>query len=165
MILDLYLAYQFLRRLVTPFTQMDAYRLGIIDDHGNFLKKRKDLRTPEEKKALGVFDILVINLKKIIAKMPGGRTRLASLAAALYLVKEHNSFSEENIDNVLFEMEDKFNFYLEHVEVLYEDAPVNATTGIAGLTPDSLKVPKSAAEKYKKKNASDMLKMIKRKKV
>ena len=45
MIVDLFLVYQFVKRLATPFEKWDAYELGIIDEDGNRLKKIKDFRT------------------------------------------------------------------------------------------------------------------------
>ena len=40
---------------------------------------------------------LVFNVKKLMAKAPGGSTRIASYAAALYLIKENFSVSEKNL--------------------------------------------------------------------
>ena len=45
---DYYLVYRFIKALVTPFKKTKAYRLGIIDDKGNILKKMKDLETSAE---------------------------------------------------------------------------------------------------------------------
>lgn len=97
--IDLFLIYSFVRRLVTPFTEWDAYKLGIIDERGNVLKKRKDLRRQEERKAFGVFDILVLNLKKLLEKLPAGQTRLASYAAALWLIREWKAFTPDTMLN------------------------------------------------------------------
>lgn len=97
MVVDLFLVYQFIRRLATPFNKWDAYKLGIIDDAGKVLIKKKDLTTSEQKKAWGVFDILVANIKKLLAKVPGGSSRLASYAAALFLIKEWNHFSDSSL--------------------------------------------------------------------
>jgi len=54
-IVDLFLVYQFITRLVTPFNQWNAYKLGIINDQGKVLRKRATLSTPEEKSAWGYF--------------------------------------------------------------------------------------------------------------
>jgi hypothetical protein len=97
MILDYYLVYQFVRRLSTPFREWDAYKLGIIDENGNVLKKRRELRTREEKQAFGAFDVMVLNLKKLIERLPAGKTRLASYAAALFLLREWNHFTPNSM--------------------------------------------------------------------
>ena len=94
---DLWMVYSFIRRLITPFTEWEAYKLGIIDERGNVLKKRKELRDQREIKAFGVFDILVLNLKKLLEKLPAGQTRLASYAAALWLIREHKAFTPDSI--------------------------------------------------------------------
>ena len=93
---DLWMVYSFIRRLITPFTEWEAYKLGIIDERGNVLKKRKELRLQPEVKAFGVFDVLVLNLKKLLEKLPAGQTRLASYAAALWLIREHKAFTPES---------------------------------------------------------------------
>lgn len=95
-VVDLWMVYSFIRRLITPFTEWEAYKLGIIDERGNVLKKRKELRRQEEVRAFGVFDVLVLNLKKLLEKLPAGQTRLASYAAALWLIREHKAFTEES---------------------------------------------------------------------
>ena len=88
MIIDMYLLYQFLRRLVSPFEKWEAYKLGIIDSDGNVIKKRRDLGTSEERKAWGYFDILAANLKKLLNKLPGGSSKIGTFAAALLLLRE-----------------------------------------------------------------------------
>ena len=62
---DLFLVYQFIRRLATPFADWEAFKLGIIDENGNILKKRRDLLTIAERKAFGVYDVMVLNLNKL----------------------------------------------------------------------------------------------------
>ena len=93
--LNLFLVYQFLKRLATPFNQWEAFKLGLIDAEGNILKRRKDLKAVKERDAFGVYDLMVLNLKKLLGKVPGGKTRLASYAAALYLLKEWNHFTDQ----------------------------------------------------------------------
>jgi len=97
MIVDLWMVYSFIRRLATPFKEWEAYKLGIIDENGNVLRKRKTLRLKKERDAFGVFDVLVLNLKKLLEKVPGGQSRLASYAAALYLIREWNHFSADSL--------------------------------------------------------------------
>ena len=110
--LDALLTYQFMKRLVTPFNKMEAYKLGLIDENGKFLKTRKDLNTDAERRALGFFDITVINLKKILAKVPGGGSRFGTLAAALFLVKEQANITEKNMDQKLKLFSENFNNHL-----------------------------------------------------
>jgi hypothetical protein len=140
---------------------MPAYEAGLIDADGNFLKNRNSF-TPEEKKKLQMFDVMIINLKKLIAKVPFGKTRIATIAAALYLIRSKpgkNVNEELVLDDT--SLEEGFNNIMKEVEKIYEDGigAVNSTVGIAGLTPDTLGVPVAAAKRYKKKNtkAADIL--------
>jgi len=161
MVVNAFLVYQFIKRLVTPFNKMPAYEAGLIDANGNFLKHRNSF-TPEDRKKLQMFDIMIINLKKLIAKVPFGKTRIATIAAALYLIR---SKPGKNVNEELIlddtSLEEGFNKIMKEVESIYEDGigAVNSTVGIAGLTPDTLGVPVAAANRYKKKNtkAADIL--------
>jgi hypothetical protein len=96
MIVDLFLVYQFIKRLATPFEKWDAFEKGVIDKDGKVLVKKNN-RTPEQKKSWGTYDVMIANIKKLLAKVPGGSSRLASYAAALYLIKEWNHFSEDSL--------------------------------------------------------------------
>jgi len=99
MIVDLFLVYQFIRRLATPFDKWEAFKLGIIDEKGKVLIKRKDFTKKAQRQAWGIYDIMIANLKKILAKVPGGSSRLASYAAALYLIKEYKAFTPDSLIN------------------------------------------------------------------
>ena len=41
MIVDLFLVFQFIKRLSTPFKEWDAYKLGIIDETGQATNQEK----------------------------------------------------------------------------------------------------------------------------
>ena len=86
--IDNLIAFRILYMLVTSFDKTDAFKLGIIDAEGTPLKKIKDLKTSEEKDAYDMLDRLVFSLKRLLGKVPGGKSKLASLAAAYWLVKE-----------------------------------------------------------------------------
>jgi hypothetical protein len=88
MVVDLYLVYSFIKRLITPFDKWEAYKEGVIDEKGNILVKRKDFTRIAQRQSFGIFDQMILNLKKLLAKLPFGSTRLASYAAALWLIKE-----------------------------------------------------------------------------
>jgi len=110
---NIYFVYQFLKKLVTPFEKTEAFKLGIIDEKGKILKKRRDLKGDEEKSAYNLSDTLVWNLKKILGKIPLGKSKLASYAAALWLIKEQGNgkiFVNEK------ELEKQFFDYFEKLE-------------------------------------------------
>ena len=84
--------YKFIRLMSTPFRQMDAYKYGIIDDKGKFLKKSDELTSSKEKKSVDVFNRLIINLKKLIKKIPDPslQAQLRTVATAMVLIKEES---------------------------------------------------------------------------
>jgi hypothetical protein len=122
MILDLYLVYQFLRRLTTPFEEWDAYKLGIIDKNGNIIKKKDQRTTRDEKDAFLTFDLMILKLKKLLEKIPGGQSKLASYAAALWLIREWNHFSDSSTLT-----EDISEESLDESIVLFHDMYINYT--------------------------------------
>lgn len=102
---DLFYAYRFIRLLVTDWENTEAFKLGIIDDEGKVLKKTRELNTSEEKAAYTVFHRLVFNIKRLLNKLPFGKTKLASWATALFLIKEETGMSEEEIIKILKKMD------------------------------------------------------------
>ena len=102
---NIYFVYSFIKRLATPFKSTKAFELGIIDENGKVLKKRSKLKTKEEKEAYTLSDTLVFNLKKVLAKVPGGSTKFASFAAALFLMKEENKNARLYYDQTFLEKE------------------------------------------------------------
>ena len=97
-VFDAYFLYTFLRKITTPFTEMEAYKLGIIDEKGNVIKKSWQRTTPQEKSAFNALDLLVVNLKKIIEKIPLGKTKIANFAAGVYLIKEGRVYPADEDD-------------------------------------------------------------------
>ena len=85
---DTFITYQFIKILTTKWEDMPAYKHGIIDEKGKLLKKYRTLKTNDEKNSYTIFHRVVWNLKRILEKLPFGRTRLASYAAGLFLLKE-----------------------------------------------------------------------------
>lgn len=98
---DVFYTYRFIRILTTKWEDMEAYELGIIDENGENLKKTNQLKTTEEKDAYTIFHRLVFNIKRLLEKLPFGKSKLASYAAALFLLKENTDLSEEQIEDVM----------------------------------------------------------------
>lgn len=97
---DLVYTFRFLKLLVTKFEDTDAYKLGIIDADGKRIKS-KGVVTSEEKAAYTPFHKLVFNIKKLLAKAPGGSSRLATYAAALFLLKEKHNLTDDQLNKIL----------------------------------------------------------------
>jgi len=127
-LVDLYIVYRILKKLVMPFDQWEAYKQGVIDADGNILIKPDDRNTMDKRDSLTTLDVLILNLRKILMKLPFGKTKLANYAAALFLIKEEKNLTEENL-------EEKFVAYMNRQELQEEIA--NMTGGsVAGTTGD-----------------------------
>lgn len=170
MIVDLFLVYQFIRRLATPFEKWPAYEAGVIDKDGNILKGKKERNMRAERESFGIFDLMILKLKRLLAKVPGGSSRLASYAAALWLIREWQHFSKDSLLNESIS-EDLLNeslnlffsrycYYIQLAEdvkeKMIETPTVNVGSGaIAGLGVGSQGEPgltSAQMKKYKKKN-------------
>ena len=116
--IDAFITFRFLKLLVTPFNKTEAFRLGIIDERGKVLRKYKTLERTEERQAYTILHRLVFNVKKLIEKVPGGKSRLASYAAALFLIKEHVREYQDS-DGQLLEKE--LYKYLKDNDLIEED--------------------------------------------
>ena len=112
---DLAYTFRFLALLVTPFNKTKAYEKGIIDEFGKRLKKPPFSSIEEREDYANYytrFIRLVFNVKKLIGKVPGGKSRIASYAAALYLIKEDFGVSERKLKQGLNEYGVDFNDFL-----------------------------------------------------
>lgn len=155
-IVDNLVAYKILSMLVTSFEDTTAYKLGIIDKTGKNLKKASSLKTSEEKDAYSYLHRLVFNMKKIINKLPGGESKLKSLIAALFLVKEYyengsrtTSLMEERYTKIMEVLKNNVTLVEEEIIVkrfLEEEAPANATG--AAVSTDQPKIDKKNIKKY-----------------
>ena len=116
--IDLFVTYRFIKLLVTPFNKTEAYKLGIIDERGKVLRKYRTLERIEERQAYTILHRLVFNVKKLIEKVPGGKSRLASYAAALFLIKEHVAEMNDSNGELL---EKEFYKYLKDNDLLEEE--------------------------------------------
>lgn len=81
------IALQLLTMLCTPFSEFPAYKTGVIDDKGNYLV-RPEYRTLEQRKSIGYLDRLIINVKKLINKLPGGENKIKNVVAGMFLIRE-----------------------------------------------------------------------------
>lgn len=130
-LVDLFVVYQLIKKLTTPFEKTDAFKLGIINAKGRVLRPIASLKTNQEKDAWSWLDILCNNVKRVLAKIPGATSQLFTYAAALYLLrepvdklKEAANWTEGQLtEQLLGPSGDK---YLSEAMYLREDAPANA---------------------------------------
>ena len=100
---DLGYTFRFIRLMVMDWKDWDAYKLGIIDENGKRDKTVK-LDNDEKKSAYTPFIRLAANIKRLVAKIPGGGSRLGSLASALYLIKEKTKINDDQLQKICNKM-------------------------------------------------------------
>ena len=105
-IVDTLIVFRMLKMLTTPWDKMQAYKFGFIDKNGTRIKKidvdgkmvDNNPETTAEKSSLTPLHRVVFNLKKIINKVPFGKSQFASYAVALLMLKEANELGEEQME-------------------------------------------------------------------
>ena len=118
-IIDTLIVFRIIKLLVTPFSKQKAFKLGFIDSKGKRITHnedgtRNDPFTKMEKGSYTLLHRLVLNLKKIIEKVPFGKTQFASYAVALAILKEHCELSDDQAE----ELYEKFYRHLKDTNQL-----------------------------------------------
>ena len=93
---DIAYTFRFIRMMVMDWKDWDAYKQGIIDENGKRNRNVK-LDTDSKRSAYTPFVRLVANIKRLVAKIPGGGSKLGSFASALFLIKEKANLSEKGL--------------------------------------------------------------------
>lgn len=158
-VVDLFVLYKLLRKFVTPFTSYPAFKMGLIDSNGNFLKSR-DQMSSDEKRNLTYLDVFAINMKKLLGKIPGGKSQLATFAAALLFLKQKPIKEDFEMDIARLEID-----LLEQIKEMEEEVPANNASGgeIAGIgqgPKGELGFTPKIMNKYKRKNKKDTTKLV-----
>jgi len=135
--IDLFVSYRFLKLLTTEFKKTDAYKLGIIDEKGNRIRKPKsdrpavELDTTQQKNAYTILHKLVFNIKKLFMKVPGLRSKVGTYAAALFLLKD--TFKESVADPDMFEKE--LVKYLKENNIEFDNSISEEVVGFGEILP------------------------------
>lgn len=108
-VVDTVFVFRFVRMLTMRWEDMDAYEHGIIDKNGVPLKKAKDLKSTPERNSYTPYVRLVFNIKRLLEKLPFGKTKLGSFAAALWLIKEQADLNDATIHDLLDKMDVAFD--------------------------------------------------------
>ena len=184
--IDNLIAYRVLTMLVKPFSETDAYKLGIIDNKGKNLIKPSSFRTQAQREAYTFLHRLVFNMKKIINRLPGGESKLKSFVSAYFLIREY--YEKNNRSTSM--MQEKFNKLMQSEAILVEESILvekfikdldedGGGGGMAGggggaaaggpanvtgtMVSTDIPVPKKKdLEKYKKTNQSGVVSMTRR---
>ena len=96
---DIAYTFRFIRMMVMDWKDWDAYKQGVIDENGKRNRNVK-LDTDEKKSSYTPFIRLAANIKRLVAKLPGGGSKLGSFASALYLIKEKYNLKEKNLKDI-----------------------------------------------------------------
>ena len=125
-LVDTYLAYKFIKMLATPWKKTDAYKLGIIDKKGKRIKSEEadDAARRAGSKYTNIHKV-IFNIKRLVGKVPGGKTRLGGAAAAVWLLKEEAKKMGVNNENII---EEVFLDYLKEIDSELEDG-INESFG------------------------------------
>lgn len=100
---DTFYAFRFLRLLTTPWEKTGAYKAGLIDANGKIIRKPE---TSDERSVYNYFHRLVFNVKRMLNKLPFGKTTIASYITALFLIKEHTGLSNSALKEALSQFGD-----------------------------------------------------------
>ena len=111
--IDTVITFRVLKLLTTKWEDHEAFKTGLIDDKGKRIKSVK-VDTKEKKESYTYLHRLVFNLKRLIEMLPLGKNRLASYAAALFLIKEHCDLKGNQLDKEIFK-------YLKEGDYLPDD--------------------------------------------
>lgn len=141
---DAIITYRILKKLVTPFEETDAYKLGVIDKKGNLIVKNDSSLSQPQKDSYTILDRLVFRLKRIINKVPVENKRLLSMAAALTLIRECLEADREPINleqqffgiaptpDTLNEVHDFMDAKLKSFSMFLEDGMGGAANSVGG---------------------------------
>ena len=118
--MDLYFVYKFAKFVAMPWEDWPAFKLGIIDDEGNVIKKTR--KTKEERNNYTLFHRLLRKLKQLLEKVPGMKGKLGKAVAAYFLFKE--GMMKHGADGVL--LDEAFIDYINDNMTLDESMQVKS---------------------------------------
>jgi len=100
--IQLLTAYRLVKQITLPWEEWEAFKLGLIDKNG---KKIRNSKTNAEEEAMSLMKVLAANIKRLVQRLPGGKSKFGSLAAALFLLKEELELTDDTIELVLEKLE------------------------------------------------------------
>lgn len=152
MVIDQAIALRIIYLLTKPFDKWPAFKEGIIDADGNIIHKGANSTN------WTMLHRLVMRIKKLLAMVPGGSTKIGTMLAAYALVKEgvDENTTDEQILEKLQAIRPKYSTLVEYSQAIIheEDAPANNTmsTGVKDTSDAAPAKPKG------KKNVTNPIK-------
>lgn len=124
-IIDTAALYILLKKIITPFEQWDAYKLGIIDKDGN---KIKTPISSKERNAWDLLDRFACNFKKLIMRFIG-KSNFVTYFSLAYLLKDHIDYfyishnkeilHEKYLNDFTIIKQNRLNLIIKEVEKKY----------------------------------------------
>ena len=114
-VVDTVIVFRILKMMTRKWEEMDAFKFGLIDANGKRIKGVKP-KGSEQKNSFTLLHRLVFNLKSVLELLPFGRTRLASYAASLALLKEHFNINGEALERHFYSYLKENNMTLDLLE-------------------------------------------------
>jgi hypothetical protein len=102
-IVDTYITYRIVTTLVKKWEDQDAYEHGIIDKKGKVLIKYKELKDRKAKDSYTVLIRFIFNLKRLMEKIPGGKSKIGSYAVAALVFLREEAENDEQLKKLLGE--------------------------------------------------------------
>ena len=131
-IIDNVVAVRILYLLTLPFEKWEAFKEGIISADGEFITRGSDSEN------WTMLHRLVARLKIILEKIPLGKSRLASIAAAYLLVREScwdNNIWPEDVEKSYERTAVDFKTYALVSRLLEDVIPTMGISQVAGIKP------------------------------
>jgi hypothetical protein len=151
--LDYAMAIRIIKYLWQDYSKTEAFKLGIIDEEGKLLKSPS---TSAEKMAYSPFIRLVLNLKRMIGKLPGGSSKIGSMIAAYALMREcvesdeEANFLDEILAPVMFDNMNIHQSIGRFISLVEDGVPVNSTAGATSPSTGGYDTPMNTGHKKKK---------------
>ena len=114
-VVDTVIVFRILKMMTRKWEEMDAFKFGLIDANGKRIKGVKP-KGSEQNNSFTFLHRLVFNLKRVLELLPFGRTRLASYAASLALLKEHFNINGEALERHFYQYLKENNMTLDLLE-------------------------------------------------
>tara|TARA_Y100001951_G_scaffold103032_1_gene110962 strand:- start:794 stop:1141 length:348 start_codon:yes stop_codon:yes gene_type:complete len=104
-IVDTYITYRIVTTLVKPWKEQEAYEYGIINEKGKVLRKYRELKDRKEKESYTVLIRFIFNLKRMMEKIPGGKSKIGSyaVAALVFLREDAQNLKDDELQKLISE--------------------------------------------------------------
>ncbi len=104
-IVDTYITYRIVTTLVKPWKEQEAYEYGIINEKGKVLRRYRELKDRKEKESYTVLIRFIFNLKRMMEKIPGGKSKIGSyaVAALVFLREDAQNLKDDELQKLISE--------------------------------------------------------------